>query len=174
MKKIIETDNLILREFCKKDVVKVFFVSQEEGMKKWIPDQVYEDIEEATEVVEFLISMYDKRDEFGKVPYVIGVVLKETEELIGHVGLSPLGDDIEIGYAIENNEQKKGYALEAVVGMTQWALRNKKVSSFLGVVDSDSIGSRKVLEKAGYKFVKEEEKEAFGRIGLCRVYKIVR
>ena len=39
----IETENLTIRPFIIDDVAKVFKLSQEEGMKQWVPDQVYKD-----------------------------------------------------------------------------------------------------------------------------------
>ena len=52
---MIETKKLLLRPFTLNDTGKVFQMSLEDGMKKWIPDQVYDDENEAHEVLEFLI-----------------------------------------------------------------------------------------------------------------------
>jgi hypothetical protein len=59
-------------------------------MKEWIPDQVYDNEQQAREFLGYLIRQYDKPGNplFG--PYVLGVCLNETQEVIGHVGLSPL------------------------------------------------------------------------------------
>ena len=168
----INTKNLVLRQFTLEDVPVLYQLSQEDGMRQYIPDQVYKDEEETEGVVKFLMSQYENPPTPKEAPYVIGVVLKETNELIGHVGLSPLGDSVEIGYAIADKHQGKGYATEAVVAMSRWGLDDLKLSEILGVVDSDNKGSCKVLEKSSYEFVQEKEKKAFGRIGLCSTYKI--
>jgi len=165
----INTERLILRPFTFSDTEKVYQMSLEEGMKKWIPDQVYKDENEAHEVLEFLISCYEDPDPKTK-PFVLGIELKDSKELIGHVGLSPFENSVEIGYAVENKHQGKGYATEAIKAMCQYALDKFNLHKILGIVASENKGSIKALEKAGFKFVEEKERQAFGRTGLCRVY----
>ncbi len=48
----IYTTALILREFTKEDVPKVYAMSLESGMRDWIPDQVYRSEENASEVLD--------------------------------------------------------------------------------------------------------------------------
>ncbi|WP_018248769.1 GNAT family N-acetyltransferase [Orenia marismortui] len=152
---LIETERLAIRHLLVEDVSKIFLMSQEEGMKKWLPDQVYENEEVAHEVVEFLISQYLEKASPDKAPYVLGVVIKEIKELIGHVGLSPIDEGVEIGYAIEERYQGKGYATEAVKAMSAWALKELEVSNIWGIVDINNTISARVLEKSGYSFVKD-------------------
>jgi ribosomal-protein-alanine N-acetyltransferase len=167
---MIISENLILRPFILDDTGKVYLMSLEDGMKKWIPDQVYADENEAHEVLTYLITCYEIPDPKVK-PFVLGIELKDTGELIGHAGLSPLNNgEVEIGYAIEEKHQGKGYATEAVRSLSEYAISHFGLKNSTGVVDSMNTASVKVLEKAGYKFVKEEFRDAFGRTGLCRIY----
>ncbi|MTI67653.1 MAG: GNAT family N-acetyltransferase [Firmicutes bacterium] len=166
----IETENLILRPFNMEDVSDVFILSQEESIHKWIPDQVYKDKHETKEVLNFLLAQYKEIPTPNESPYVIGIVLKETKELIGHIGLSPIEEDVEIGYAIGENSQGNGYATEAIKSITSWAFKNLRVSKILGIVDSNNKASWKALEKSDFDFVDESKREAFGRDTLCRVY----
>lgn len=167
---MIETENLILRPFTPADSKKVYEMSLENGIKKWIPDQVYKNENEAREVLEFLISSYEDPNPKTK-PFVLGIELKDSKELIGHVGMSPFEDSVEIGYAVEDKHQGKGYATEAIKAMSMFALDKFNLHKILGIVASENKGSVKVLEKAGYLLVKEEVRNAFGRIELCRKYK---
>lgn len=167
---MIDTKNLILRPFTLDDTEKVYKMSIEVGMKKWIPDQVYADRNESHEVLEFLISCYNEPDPKIK-PFVLGIELKETGELIGHVGLSPLNGEVEIGYAIEEIYHGRGFATEAVKSMSEWAVQYFSISSIFGIVASENTGSVKVLEKSGYLFAEEKERKAFGIVSLCREYK---
>ncbi|MBN2858465.1 MAG: GNAT family N-acetyltransferase, partial [Candidatus Delongbacteria bacterium] len=141
----------------------------ENGMKQWIPDQVYSDENEAREVLEFLISCYEKPDPKRR-PFVTGIALRDTGELIGHAGLSPLNGEVEIGYAVEEKHQGKGYATEAVRALSKYGITHFGLKSITGVVDKNNTGSKRVLEKAGYGFIKEEVRSAFGRSGLCRIF----
>lgn len=168
---ILETEHVILRFFAVEDADKIFRMSREEGMRLWIPGQVYHDEAQAGGVVRFLCEQYAHEPDPQNAPYVLGVELKDDRELIGHVGLSATGDDVEIGYAIEEKHQGKGFATEAVRGMTDWALAELKLPCVLGIVASENKASVRVLEKAGYRFVEEKKKHAFGRYCLCRIYR---
>src|ERR1043166_3515727 len=55
-------------------------------------------------------------------PYVLGVWLSASHELIGHVGFSPCEYGVEVGYAIGDAYQNRGYAKQAVFAATTWAL----------------------------------------------------
>jgi [ribosomal protein S5]-alanine N-acetyltransferase len=166
---MIETENLILRPFTLDDTGKVYLMSLEDGMKKWIPDQVYADENEAREVLEFLITCYEEPDPKVK-PFVLGIELKGTREFIGHAGLSPFENSVEIGYAVENQHYGKGYATEAIKAMCKYALEKFNIDKIIGIVASENKGSVKALEKAEFSFIEEKERNAFGRTGLCKTY----
>jgi ribosomal-protein-alanine N-acetyltransferase len=151
----INTQRLLLRKFTNEDVYKVYLMSLEEGMKEFLPDQVYENEEEAKQVVEYLMAQYVEDPTPNKTPYVLGIVLKDTNELIGHVGLSPYDNFVEIGYSIEDKYQGKGFATEAVRAVSEWSLKELQLSSVWGIIDKNNTGSIKVLEKAGYIFQEE-------------------
>jgi RimJ/RimL family protein N-acetyltransferase len=130
-------------------------MSQEAGMRAWLPDQVYESEARALEVLRYLIAGYDDPGAPALAPYVLGVELNETRDLIGHVGLSPLRGKVEIGYAIEARHQGRGFACEAVGAMSEWALRRFELPEILGVVSPDNAASCRVLERAGFTLMDE-------------------
>ena len=92
----METKRLIIRDLLLSDAEAIFYFSQEDSLKQWLPDQVYSDIYEAKETLEFLISKYPHKE----LPFVLAIIEKEPDELVGHVGLSRIKQGIEIGYAI--------------------------------------------------------------------------
>ncbi len=49
----IETPSLTLRPFVSEDARKVFQMSQEEGLRVWLPSQVYQDEVHAASVLAF-------------------------------------------------------------------------------------------------------------------------
>lgn len=149
----IETKNLVIRPFNLFDTEKVYKMSQELAMKTFLPDQVYESLEQTKEVIEFLMSKYGHQSIIDQLPYVLGIGLKENNELIGHVGLSRIDKGIEIGYAIEEKYQGHNYATEAVIAMTSLALSNPLVNEIWAVIDLKNIASIKVLEKCNYKHI---------------------
>lgn len=167
----ISGKRVFLRKFALTDTAKIFQMSIEEGMKHWIPDQVYQDENEAKEVLEFLISQYDSPEGPAAVPVVLGVCLQGTGELIGHAGLSPNGDEVEIGYAIEESKQKNGYASDAVAAFCKWAKTFYGLKHIMGIVASENAGSCRVLEKAGFEFIEEKERTMHGSLKLAKIYR---
>ena len=163
MQDLCTTPRLLLRPFVKEDAPVLFRLSREEPLRRYIPDQVYESLEEAEEVACFLAEKVTH----GEWPYVLGITLKDTGELIGHVGLSPVEEGIEIGYAVAVNHQGKGYATEAVAAFSKWAAERFHLLRIFAILRADNTPSRRVLEKAGYRLIWEREKQIFGGVYPC-------
>lgn len=153
---MISTTRLLLRPFSLADVPKLFVMSGEAGMRRWIPDQVYSDEHHAEQVIRALIGHTDMGPDPRLRPYVLGVEHKDTGSLIGHVGLSPARGAVEIGYAIEEQRQGQGLATEAVTAAAQWAVTELGLPDVLGIVEAENAASCRVLEKAGFVRVGEE------------------
>jgi ribosomal-protein-alanine N-acetyltransferase len=156
----------MLRPFVKEDAPVIFRLSQEEPLRRHLPDQVYASLKEAEELIDLLTEAMLR----GEWPYVLGITLRDTGELIGHVGLSPIAEGIEIGYAVAVNHQGKGYAAEAAAAFSKWAVERFRLPCIWAILKADNIPSRRVLEKAGYRFQWEKERQAFGGSYPCLGY----
>ncbi len=142
-------------------------------MRTWLPSQVYENESHAASIVSFLISQYSEPADPKRGPYVLGVSLTHRKELIGHVGLSPIMENVEIGFAIERAHQGKGLAAEAVRAFCEWGLGHFSIDSIVGVTSARNIASKKTLVRAGFgkqkdalmKFQGEEQAVEVFRFG---------
>ncbi|MBN1949376.1 MAG: GNAT family N-acetyltransferase [Candidatus Cloacimonetes bacterium] len=170
----IASSSIILRFFTPKDASGIYLMSQEPGWRRWLPDQVYDSREHALAVIRYLINQYREPADPVLAPYVLGVCLKGSGEFIGHVGLSPLDGQVEIGYSIAVKQQGKGYASEAVRTMAKWALPHFSLPRILGVVSTANVSSCRVLERAGFILISESKGNLHGRSGLVRVYEKTR
>lgn len=100
-----------------------------------------------------LISHYNKHG------FSSGFVFeKETGNFIGRAGLIYLGLDdtqpeIEIGYVLNKNSWKKGYATELAKEILNWGFKNLTRSRLLGSIHPENEASRHVLEKSGMTFI---------------------
>jgi RimJ/RimL family protein N-acetyltransferase len=166
----ITAGSVTLRCFTPEDSPKVFAMSQEAGLRTWLPDQAYENEARAREVLRHLIAKCHDPGTPSLAPYVLGVCLGGSRELVGHVGVSPLGGEVEIGYAIEEMHQGRGFASEAVRAMSEWALRRFSLPRILGVVASDNAASCRVLQRVGFTLADESLRELHGRCGIVRTY----
>lgn len=162
----LHTNRLTLRPFSKVDALAVYKLSREETLRRRMPDQVYDTADEAADAIAFLKD----KALAGELPYVLGVEIRETKELIGHVGLSPIPEGVEIGYAIGMAYQRKGYGAEAVAAFSAWAVRHFSLPGIWAILMADNEPSRRVLEKASYMFQWKHEKSAFSGTHLCLGY----
>lgn len=167
---LIVTPSLSLRPFVLEDAPKVFAMSREPGLRRWLPDQVYADESEAREVLRRLMALCADPGTPHRAPFVLGVCLAPSPEVIGHVGLSPRLGQVEIGYAIEEKHQGRGFATEAVEAVSGWAMRRFGLPGVLGIVATENAPSCRVLERAGFGLVDEAPGSLHGRHGLVRTY----
>lgn len=167
----ITTASLTLRCFTLADAPKVFAMSQERGMRQWIPDQVYDDERQASDVLRYLIEQYQSPEVPVRAPLVLGICVRKSGELIGHVGLSPVPEAVEIGYAIDDAHQRNGFATEAVRAMADWAVRTLTLPAVHGIVAADNTASCKVLQKAGFTLIREATRPLHNQTRLVRTYR---
>ncbi len=152
----IDATSVVLRKLKLEDAPKFFRMSHEDGMRTWIPSQVYQDHAHAASVLEYLIKQYDSGADPRTVPIVLPVQLKTTGEVIGHVGLSPLNEWVEIGFAVEHAQQRKGLATEAVKAVCAWATSVYPIKRIHGITAKGNVASQGVLQKAGFGNRKEQ------------------
>jgi len=149
----IETLRLVMDEITLADTQTVFTQSLEPSRAKGIPNEVYASFEEAEKTVRFIRAHY----EAGDLPYVLAIRSKATHEMVGHISLSTIKKGVEIGYAIGEKHQGRGYATEAVMAFTPVAKAKYGAEVIYGEVLPNNPASVKVLEKAGYRFVSAGE-----------------
>jgi len=152
----LETRSLLLRPFAPSDVEPMLAMSQEDCARKWLPSQVYRDEAHAASAIDWLIRQFDLQMTPKTNAFVFGVEDKATARLIGHVGLSPLFDGVEVGFGIATSEQGKGYAAEAVSRACAWGFERFSLSAILGVTDEENVASQRVLRRYGFR--RKEEK----------------
>ena len=152
---IFETAHLGVRAFMMNDADRLYANHREEAMKRWIPNERYEDLEEAGEAAAFFADCVQN----GELPYVLAVVWKESGELIGDTGVNEVEgkpDEVEIGFSICEKFSGKGYATELVAAMTDFVFSSMGRKVLYGRVLHGNGASVRVLEKNGYKFIAEE------------------
>jgi RimJ/RimL family protein N-acetyltransferase len=151
----IETEALVLRPFELGDAAAVYVQSNEPASRQWLPSQVQGDEAEARALLKFLIEQYAAPADPRHGPYVLAVDHRSDGALIGHVGLSPLGDDfegdVEVGFAVAESYQRQGLAVEAVIAACRWAFGMFGLPRILAIAAQSNHGSRKVLARAGFE-----------------------
>ncbi len=150
-----ETERVLARKLELEDAKRLYENHAEANVKKWFPNESYADINEAKDAIQFFNDCVEK----NHLPFVLAIQLKETGELIGDTGVSEVEgkpDSLEIGYQICEKHSGKGLATEVLNAMTAFSFDRFNTTISYGRVVHGNAASARVLEKAGYIFVKEE------------------
>lgn len=150
----IETERLIITEFDLSMAESVHKNSLDEDNRRFVPDEVFETVEDAKETIEFLMSVYES----GEGPLVYPVVLKDGAN-VGYVQLVPIEEGYEVGYHIGKEYTGNGYATEALKAFLQDIMQKKNLDKVYGICLAENKASVKVLEKSGF----QKEYEGMGQ-----------
>ena len=142
----IETERLIITKFDVSMAESVHRNSLDEDNRRFVPDEVFETVEDAKETIEFLMSVYES----GDGPLVYPVLLKDGTN-IGYVQLVPIEEGYEVGYHIGKEYTGNGYATEALRAFLEAIMPKKNLDIVYGICVSENLASVKVLEKSGFK-----------------------
>jgi len=150
---LFETKRLIVTELTMDMVSDIQKNSIDEDNIRFVPDEVFETIEDAKEVVEYLIAQYEDKEG----PLLYALITKEGNKNIGYVQIVPLDDGKawEVGYHIAKDYTKKGYATEAVKDFLPKACEMLNINEVKGICLKENSGSIRVLEKCGFTKVFE-------------------
>jgi len=141
----IKSKRLYITEFNESMAESVHINSLDEDNRRFVPDEVFETIEDARETISALISFYKKED----APLVYPIFLN-TGQHIGHVQAVPIPDGWEIGYHVAKPYCGNGYATEAIDAFLPPIMRKLDITKITGICHADNIASRRVLEKCGF------------------------
>ncbi len=145
----IETERLIITEFTMDMAEAVHLNSLDEDNRRFVPDEVFETVEDAADTIGFLMGVYEN----GDGPYVYPVLHKDGSNM-GYVQAIPLDDGIwEVGYHMGAKYTGKGYATEAVKAFLPVIMPQLGLTKIAGICLAENKASVKVMEKCG--FIKE-------------------
>ena len=143
----IKAEHLTITTFSPDMAQTVYENSQDDDTRRFVPDEVYNSVEEAREAIEFLMSRYESTDG----PFVYPVITNNEGKNIGYVQLCKLDEGTwEIGYHIAKNFTGKGYATEAVKAFLSAMAKKLNIKEVYGICLAENLASVHVLEKCGF------------------------
>ena len=142
----IETERLIITEFTPDMAQAVHENSLDDDNRRFVPDEVFETVEEAAETIGFLMSRYGG----SEGPFVYPVLIKDKTN-IGYAQAVPIDGGVwEIGYHIGARYTKQGYATDAVRAFLPVVMKALGIKKMAGICLAENIASQKVMEKCGF------------------------
>ena len=148
---VLETERLILRPLTIGDLQAIFKWAGDSRVNKYMIYPLYKNPEDGRE---WLSHLYEKEK---NIDY--GFVYKETGELIGSGGIyyHEDADTWNIGYNLKFDFWKKGLTVEAMEKIIEYAKRRFDIKVIEGEFCVDNYGSRRVMEKLGMSYYKDDE-----------------
>ena len=142
----IETNRLIITEFTMDMAQAVHLLSLDEDNRRFVPDEVFETVEEAAQTLEFLMGCYTS----GNGPLVYPVLLK-SGTYIGYVQAVPFGNGAwEVGYHIGSDHTRRGYATEAVTAFLPVIMKQIGITEIAVICLAENLASIQVMQHVGF------------------------
>ncbi len=155
---LLETERLTITEFTPDMAQAVHMNSLDEDTRRFVPDEVFETVEDAADTIDFLTSQYGGTEG----PLVYPVLTKDGAN-VGYVQAVPLDEgQWEVGYHIGGAYTKRGYATEAVSAFLPVIMQKLGIDKISGICVSENLASRRVMEKCGFRLEYEGEGEYQG------------
>lgn len=147
-----DTQRLILRRWSEDDAEALFKYASDGRVSEMALWPRHTSVDMSREVI---------RDFFKPNPYTYAIVLKETNEPIGCIGLVPEGDEHfksltnerEVGYWIGYPYWGKGLTTEVLSALIVFCRESLRLDSLLITTDAKNIASQRVAEKCGFKLI---------------------
>lgn len=145
----LETPDYLLRGVALTDASSLLsFMSDKHTMKFITPNPVQTRQEMERKIKSYLDGFKEKKE----IPWVI--INKQDGDLIGQFRLHKLHvwhQKAEMGAVIRDDFQKKGVMTEILKVLLPFVYEGLKLNRLVGDIFSENIGSRKLLEKFGFK-----------------------
>jgi ribosomal-protein-alanine N-acetyltransferase len=90
------------------------------------------------------------------------MVERQTGEVVGSTSFKGPPDergDVEIGWGVNENRRRRGYAFEAAAGVLAWAARQDGVRIVSATIPDDNEPSRRLAEKLGMVRTSDRRRE---------------
>ena len=150
----LETERLVLRWFNPDDLDLVIELDSDAEVMRYINDGLPVDLAEVTENLEWWLTQYDRDGGYG----FWAMIEKATGHFVGWMHFRP-GDgagplEPELGYRLRRDAWGLGYASEASRAQIDKGFTELGVERVYAETMAVNTGSRRVMEKAGLRFVR--------------------
>jgi RimJ/RimL family protein N-acetyltransferase len=148
---VLTTQRLVLRELTDADLPDLAALLGDEYVMRYYPRP--KTLDESQGWLEWNQRLYAERG-FG----LWAVTLSTTGEFVGNCGLTPQRvdgvEEIEVGYLIRADQQRKGYATEAASAARDFARDHLGRERLISIINPDNEPSQGVARKLGFELEK--------------------
>jgi len=164
----IETNRLVLKCIEHSDRDFIFEEFQNDFINRYLYDEEpMTDVSQADELIDFY-TMVEPRKQNRRV-----LIDKTTNTKLGTCGYhlwNPDNKEVEIGFELMEQYNGKGYMLEAIEAIIEFARHKMKVERINAIAYIENKNCIKLLERLRFIKVGEEKTEFRGQIYLHNIY----
>jgi len=150
---ILETQRLILKQFCEDDAQYLFELNSDPEVTKYVGEGAFESVDAVREFV----RNYNQYEKYGQGR--LNMFDKQSGEYIGWCGLKYLTESrqTDLGYRLLKKHWGKGYATEASTACLNYGFNTLNLEKIIGTAMKENTASIKVFEKLGLKYSHDDD-----------------
>lgn len=149
----IDLGDIVIRDFDRKDAQNLHRIVREKEIHRFMRDWAENAPEpkDYYDFIDWLQTVKDSTDVYDNKRYA--VVLKETDEMIGMVGmgLEETLNEVEVAYFMSEKYRSKGYTKKAVEALVSWCFSVSDLPYLILTIDCANIPSCRLAEKCGFE-----------------------
>lgn len=149
----IELNNVIIRDFERKDAENLYRIVREKDILRFMPDWA-ENSDSPQSFFGYIDWHQTKKnsiDIYENKRYAVAV--PDTDEMIGMVGmgLEDTLNEVEVAYFMSEKYQRRGYTKEAVNALVNWCFSVSDIEYLILSIDCANSASCNLAEKCGFE-----------------------
>lgn len=155
MQVYLETERLILRRLTGADLENLVELDSDPEVMRYVTGRITPREEVEREILPAFLRYYERGDRYG----FWAAIERAGGDFLGWFHLRPLPDadpdEPELGYRLRRAAWGRGYGTEAAGALVRKAFTELGARRIVASAAAANIGSRRVMEKAGLRFVRE-------------------
>lgn len=145
----ITTNRVFLRNFVKNDLKDLYDYCSQEGVGELAGWPHHENVQQSKKVLNTFIQNEKQ----------LAIVYRENNKVIGHIGIHDDSEDgrkdtKELGYVLNRNYWNRGLMTEVLNAVLEYLFLND-ICYVYACCFQNNVGSKHLIEKCGFSFVKE-------------------
>ena len=150
----LETERVVLRRFTSDDLELIVELDSDPEVKRYIDNGAPADRDDLTETLDWWLGYYERFEGYG----FWAALDKETGDFVGWFHFRPRQSDgllePELGYRLRRHAWGRGLATEVSRALIDRGFSKLGVERVYAETMAVNVGSRRVMEKAGLRFVR--------------------
>lgn len=167
----LSTERLILRRFVDQDLERFLAYRQDPQVARF---QSWSMLSEA-EGQSFINEMQTAAIGIPGEWFQIAIAHKQSNLLLGDIGIQAYTEDpkiVEIGFTLRGEDQRKGYAKEAVQALIDSLFERGNLDKIIGTTDMRNEPSVRLLQRLTMKLAQSSEVEFRGELCVEQTFEL--